>query len=297
MATTLQVPPARAHNVPAGIGLMLLAIFLFSANDALGKWLVGTYSVGQILLIRSAVALLVLSPWLWKAGLPLLLSLRRPGLQALRMVFSTLEVACFYWAVAGLPLADVTTYYLAAPICVTALSVPILGEHVGWRRWAAVAIGFAGVLLALQPGSADVSGSTVLALLGTLFFAGLIITTRQLAATPAILLVGTQTLAALLFGLLVAPFTWVSPTAFDLGLLGLLGVVAMLAHVCLNQSLTLAPASVVVPYQYTMVVWAALLGFAVFGDIPAPNVLVGAGIIIGAGLFIFFRERTPRAAQ
>src|SRR5690606_17787997 len=104
-------------------------------------------------------------------------------------------------------------------------------------------------------------------------------------------LVTTQTVAALLFGIVVAPFGWVAPTPGDLALLALLGVVASLAHVCVNRSLTVAPASTVVPYQYTTILWAVLFGYLVFGDVPDTYMLTGAAIIIGAGLFIFLREQ------
>ena len=135
----------------AGIGLMLLGMFLFSLNDAMGKFLVATYSVGQVLLIRSAVALLVLAPVLWHWGFRRLLAVERPGLQALRVIFSTGEVFCFYWAVMLLPLADVMTYWMAAPICVAVAAPLLLAERVGLWTWIAIAVGFVGVLIALDP--------------------------------------------------------------------------------------------------------------------------------------------------
>ncbi|HEY8267500.1 MAG TPA: DMT family transporter, partial [Xanthobacteraceae bacterium] len=137
------IPQSRTVRtaVLAGIGLMLAGMFLFSINDAMGKWLVGTYSVGQLLLIRSVAALVLLAPFVWREGIAAYTNMERPGLQALRALLSTVEVAFFYWAVAYLPLADVVTFYLAGPIYVTALSVILLGEHVGWRRWTAVIVG------------------------------------------------------------------------------------------------------------------------------------------------------------
>ena len=117
------------------------------------------------------------------------------------------------------------------------------------------------------------------------------ISTRFLRGTGGTVLVTTQTVAALAFGARVAPFGWVSPTWSDLALLALLGTVGMFAHVCVNRSLTLAPASTVVPYQYTTIVWAVLLGYLVFGDVPDGFMLAGAAIIVAAGLFIFVRER------
>jgi len=119
---------------PAGVGLMLLSIFMFSFGDAIGKFIVATYSVGQLLCLRACAALLVLSPLIWRrrAGF---VALERPRLQSLRVLLSTVEVAAFFLATVYLPLADVTTYYLACPIFVTALSAIVLRERVGWRRW------------------------------------------------------------------------------------------------------------------------------------------------------------------
>src|SRR4029077_5800605 len=115
----------------AGIGLMLFSIFMFSFGDALGKYMVGTYAVGTLLLWRACAALLVLSPLIWKHRAEFV-RLERPRLQLLRVILSTLEVAAFFLAVAWLPLADVITYYLAAPVFVTALSAIVLHERVGW---------------------------------------------------------------------------------------------------------------------------------------------------------------------
>jgi drug/metabolite transporter (DMT)-like permease len=122
------------QNVAAGIGLMLLGFFMFSANDALGKWLAATYTPGQILLLRSAFALVVLLPFVLKAGIRSLVEVERPWLHVLRVIFSTVETFLFYWAVSVLPLADAMTYYLAGPIYVTVLAALMLRERVGWRR-------------------------------------------------------------------------------------------------------------------------------------------------------------------
>jgi drug/metabolite transporter (DMT)-like permease len=148
---------------------MLAGIALFSINDALGKWLLATYSVGELLLIRSAAALILLAPFVCAGIAPS--PARRPGLQIVRALLSTLEVAFFYWAVAYLPLADVVTFYLAGPIYVTALSVILLGEHVGWRRWTAVIVGFIGVLIALRPSAASFTWPALIALTGSVIFA------------------------------------------------------------------------------------------------------------------------------
>ena len=291
-----QVSSAPDRSVLAGIGLMLLGLFLFSINDVMGKWLVATYSVGQVLLLRSAAALLLLAPFVLRQGLTWKLP-PKPGLHAVRVLFSTLEVACFYWAVAYLPLADVTTYYMAGPIYVAAIAGFWLGETLDRRHLATILIGFAGVLIALRPSGATLTPPAFIALAGSIFFALLMTTTRKLRdASDATLVLG-QVLGALAFGLAAAPFGWVPPSGRDFALLSLLGVVAMLAHVCVNRSLKLAPASVVSPYQYTLIVWAVVLGYVFFGDVVQIWTLAGAAMICAAGLALMLYEREAARAR
>src|SRR3954470_1413971 len=148
----------------AGIGLMLFGVFMFSFGDALGKFLVGTYSVGQLLWLRACAALVLLLPMVWQQCAAFRSLVERPWLQLLRVTLSTIEVAAFFLATVYLPLADVITYYMACPIFVTALSAIVLRERVGWRRWSAVLIGFCGVLIALRPSSQTVSWPAMIAL-------------------------------------------------------------------------------------------------------------------------------------
>ncbi|WP_407157568.1 DMT family transporter [Bradyrhizobium sp. STM 3557] len=274
----------------AGIGLMLLSISMFSFGDALGKFLVGTYAVGQLLWLRACAALLALSPVIWRQRAQFR-NLERPWLQLFRVVLSTLEVAAFFLATVYLPLADVVTYYLAGPIFVTALSALVLGEHVGWRRWCAVLVGFCGVLIALRPSAQTFSLPALIALGGSFSFSVLMLITRSLRATPDVVMASSQFVGTFLLGAVMAPFGWVTPTPGSLALFAAAGLISVTALFCVNRSLKLAPASVVVPYQYTMIVWAVMFGFLVFGDVPQPATIAGAVIIIGAGLYIFLRER------
>ena len=191
---------------------MLLAIFMFSFGDALGKFMVATYSVGQLLWLRACAALLVLLPMIWRQRAEFM-RLERPWLQLLRVTLSTLEVAAFFLATVYLPLADVITYYLASPIFVTALSAIVLREQVGWRRWSAVLIGFCGVLIALRPSTQTVSWPALIALGGSLSFAFLMLITRSLRATPDIVLASSQFAGTFALGALMSPFGWVTPSA------------------------------------------------------------------------------------
>ena len=286
----ISIQPTNAPPASPASRLMLSGVCMFAFGDALGKVLVASYPVSELLLLRAAVPLAILLALIWRqrATLP---RLERPGLQLLRMVLSTAEVAAFFVAVVYLPLADVITYYLACPIFVTALSAIILREHVGWRRWSAVVVGFCGVLIALQPSAQTVSWPALIALAGSFSFAVLMIVTRSLRATPDIVLAATQFAGTFSVGLVLAPFAWVTPGLPDLGLFVLAGCISIVALLCTNRSLKLAPASVVVPYQYSMIVWAVMFGYVVFGDVPSVATIVGAAIIIGAGLYIFIREQ------
>jgi drug/metabolite transporter (DMT)-like permease len=274
----------------AGIGMMLAAVALFAFGDTIGKLIVASYSVGQLLLLRGAAALFVLSPSIWRQRGEFE-RLQRPWLQLLRVILSTLEVAAFFLATVYLPLADVITYYLACPIFVTALSAIVLREKVGWRRWSAILIGFCGVLIALRPSAQMVTWPAMIALSGSMTFAVLMLITRSLRATSDVALASMQFMGSFVLGFVLAPFGWTPPTLSSLSLFIAAGCVSVGALLCNNRSLKLAPASVVAPYQYSMIIWAVMFGYAVFGDVPSIATLIGAAVIIGAGFYIFWRER------
>lgn len=274
-----------------GIVFMLLGTALFTFNDALGKWMVASVAVGQLLFIRSAAALVILLPLVHRAGWREVFVLAQPGRQGLRLVLIVAEVACFYLAVRHLPLADVMSVYQATPLIVTVLAIPLLGEAVGWRRGLAVAVGFIGVLLVLQPEGGVFTASALIALAGSTAYALMMIVTRQLRQTGALSLIIYHTLAVGAAGLLTLPWGWSAVDMTGIGYLALIGVVATAAHMCMNQGLRLAPAAVVAPYTYTSLLWAILLGWLFFADLPTPLMLLGAAIIVASGLFVLHRER------
>jgi len=287
-------PVSASHASAAarsGVLIMLIGMLMFSLNDVMGKWLVATYSVGQVVLIRSIAAGLVLAPFLWLSGLKGLVAVERPGLQIARVIASTAEVFAFYFAVVTLPLADVMTYWLAAPIYVAAVSPLVLKEHVGWRRWTAIAIGFVGVVIALEPSSQAFTLPALISILGSMFFAFMMVSGRSLRGTPDTTLAFWQIVGAALAGLFWAPFDWTPLRPLDTALLALLGVVAMIAHVLVNRALKYADAATVAPLQYTLLFWAIIFGWLIFGDVPRLSMVLGAGLIVASGLFIFFREQ------
>ena len=268
-------------------------MLLFALNDTLGKWLVATYSVSQVVLLRSIVALVVLVFLMWR-NRTRLFPVQNPLLQFVRVAAATLEVVCFYYAVRNLPLADVMTYWLAAPIYVAAASPWLLGERVGPWRWGAILLGFVGVLVALQPGAGGLNAAVVVSLVGSMAFAVMMVSARALRGTPDLALVFWQTAGAALAAGVVAPLAWVPTPAFDLFLLAALGIVAMVAHLAIARALKLADAATISPLQYTLLFWAVIFGWLVFGDIPASNLALGAAIIVASGLVIWLRETRAR---
>lgn len=295
--TVSSTTAARATSMTGPL-LMLLGMLMFALNDAMGKWLVASYGLGQVIMLRSLAALLILGPMVWRAGLGKLLTVERPLMQLARVAFSTAEVFCFYYAVVYLPLADVMTYWLAAPIYVAASSPFLLGEKVGWRRWTAIAVGFVGVLITLEPSSAMFTMPAVISIIGSGAFAFMLISGRFLRGTPDSTLVFFQVAGAGIAGLVFAPSDW-SPIASgrDLALLGLLGIVAMAAHMLVNRALKISDAATVAPLQYTLLLWAVIFGWIFFGDTPRLSMMIGAALIIASGLFIFIREQTLKKRQ
>lgn len=285
------MPSLKSSATLSGIAFMCLGMAMFSFNDALGKWLLGAYTVGMVLMIRSAAALGLLVPMAMARGeMSAVLNPPQPKWQLIRVLLTTFEAASFYLAVSYMPLAETVAFWLATPIYVAMLAQPLLGEPTPLRRWIAIGLGFIGVLIALDPGGGRMGWPALVALAGSFAFALCMIVTRKLRGTPDITLVTWQTVAALLLGAALIPIGWVTPSLPDFGLLMLIGIVAMGAHIFTNRSLKLAPASVVVPYQYTLIVWAVLLGWLVWGDVPARATLIGVAIIVAAGVWIFWDE-------
>ena len=285
-------PPGGVEGlVFAGILLMLFGDFMFALNDALGKWLVASFSVGQVVLIRSIGFFLVLAPMLMRQEKGTVFRIASPGLVLLRAILTTVDTACFYAAVVYLPLADVMSFYMAAPIYVAALSHFFLGENVGWRRWMAIAIGFCGVLIMLKPSSSAFSLASLYAVVGSLAFAVSLILSRLLRGTSDATLVTWQTIGGVVLGAVLTIGAWKTPSVAELFQLLLLGIVSCAAHLMITRSLKLAPASTLAPLQYTMLIWGALLGYFVFGDVPESRIWIGSAIVVLAGLFIFHRQK------
>lgn len=284
-------PSLSQSTVTTGILFMLASIFAYSCLDALAKWTVTIYAPAQFLLIRSTTSIAVLLPFVARNNFAALKNIPRPGLQFVRVALSITEVILFFSAVYYLPLADTITCYLASPIFVVAMSALFLGEKVGWRRWLAVTFGFIGVLIAMKPSTSSISWGALVAVAGAFVSALLMIVTRQLRGTSEAFLAFGQIVGTLLFGAVVAPFVWITPEWPHVGIFLVSGIVSVVALLCINRSLRLAPASVLAPFKFTAIFWAASFGYFAFGDVPSLTTAIGAAFIISAGLYIFLRER------
>jgi drug/metabolite transporter (DMT)-like permease len=275
---------------------MLLTTGLFTSLDATAKYLAQDYPVPQVLWARFSFHLVFVALFL---GVRLSITLRsqRPGLQLLRSFLMLVTTGMFFFAVGSLPLADVVAIMFVGPLFVTALSVPLLGDYVGPRRWAAVAVGFLGALLVVRPGSGIMQGLAVLPVLAAFSHALYTITTRKLANhdRPMTTLFYTAALGAVVTTAIV-PFFWVTPDVAGWLLMALLGVFGAAGHLTLIKALGYASPVVVAPLSYASLVWSIGMGFALFGDLPDGMTLLGAAVIAGSGLYVFHRERARSAS-
>ena len=295
---------ADSSRLLVGIGVTMLGVLVFALSNALAKWLTGGYPVGQILFVRSVVVLAILAFLVTREDIRAMRQAGRPWLHVWRAILSAVEVVCFYWAIVELPLAGGTTIYLAGPIYVTAMSAIFLREDVGWRRWLAVLAGFGGVVVALQPSGLSFTIYTAVSVAGSVMYAISLVITRRLRGTPTTLLVGVQVVPLLLITALSAwplhPPTslvggWIMPGPTDAAILALVGLLSLVGYWCINRGLQLAPASVITPFNYVSIVWATILGYLVFAEIPTQAMLTGAAIIVAAGLYIVLREHVRGA--
>lgn len=278
--------------------MTLAGIAVFSFSNALGKYFVHRYPLGELLLFRAAVAFLCLAPFLRGRDIVASLARGQIALQLVRMVLVAVELVCFYVSVSTLPLAAVSTFYLAVPIYVMVLSALFLRERVAARRWVAALIGLAGVLVALRPGAEAVAGTgwaEAVCVTGSLCYAVILTLTRRLRGTAGTVLMAWQLTGVLALGAGWSALSFTMPGPFDFIALSAIGLITMAGYAGVNRGLQLAPASLVAPFQYTSIVWATMMGFLAFGEVPDTGTVVGALIIVGSGLFLLLAERGATA--
>ena len=278
--------------MPYAVGCFLGAILLFAAMDTLIKYLSAGYPVPQLMFVRSLVALLLVGGFtLAGGGGVAAMRTARPWAHVWRAFAGLLSMGCFFYAFKHLPLAEVYVLSFAGPLFITALSGPLLGERVGWRRWAAVLAGFGGVVVMAQPTAGEPSVPVLVGLTAAFFYALSMLTVRGLSRTEtsASIVVYLLLTTTLVSGILAVP-VWTAPAAGELALMATVGALGALAQVLITQAFRRAPPAVVAPFEYTGMLWASLFGWLVFGDLPTPPVLAGAMVIIASGLYILHRE-------
>jgi drug/metabolite transporter (DMT)-like permease len=293
------VTGAGLRNFPArAIAYMLTASFLIIVLDTAVKWLAKGYSPLQIGFVRYVMGLGIAAGIATRAGGIGTLRTRRIGGHLLRSALNLTTMLSFYYALRLLPLADSIAINFAAPLFVTALSGPMLGEHVGIRRWSAVAFGFAGVLLAVQPSPSGISLGAGLALLSGLCWALTIVTSRQISGTESShTILFYYSLAVVIVLGAAMPSLWIEPSLHDWIWFIVVGISGSFGQFCYNQAFRYGEASLVAPLDYLSIVWATLFGFVIFGDIPSWLVLGGAACIIVSIIYIAHREAVAAAKR
>ena len=287
----------EAKALKAGIAIVLLGVFMFACVDTLNKVLGQSHSIAQILWVRFLIFVPIALALSYRRNGGLTWRSQRPLLQGARAALLVIEMGFFVAALKYLPLADVQAIAASAPLMVVALSVPFLGEKVGWRRWSAVAVGFAGVLIIVRPGFESMSTGTILTLIGTAMWAVYQILLRIVGRyDPA----PTTALWTAVIGLamtsMVVPFHWTAPTPLGWFLLLLIGILGAAGHTVFMKAFTLAPASALQPFTYTQLVLVTFLGWLVFNDLPDGWTVAGASLIVAAGLYSIYRARLRAAS-
>jgi drug/metabolite transporter (DMT)-like permease len=284
---------AREHDTDTGrgIALMVLAVGLYAVMDALVKWLGPSYPTIEIFFFRSLFAFIPIAFFLLRSGSLAQLRTAHPLGHAVRALTGLASLSLFFYAYTHMPLANVIAISFAAPLLVTALSVPLLGERVGWRRWSAVLIGFLGVVIMVQPDSGAFDQIAVLALSATILYALVMVFIRKLSRTEtSTAIVFYYALTSTLISGAFMPFVWVMPDLEGWVLLILVGLIGGLAQIAMTNAFRLADVSIVAPFDYMHIIWAALLGYFIWGEVPSNSIWIGVAIVMASGIYILFRE-------
>jgi drug/metabolite transporter (DMT)-like permease len=285
-------PPARQERIPLAIFLMVSAGAVFSISSAASKWLVATYPVGEVLFTRTFISLICLSAFVLPTHGLVVYRTARPLAHLMRCASQTTSQSLLLIAFSMMPLASATAINFSAPLFATLASLIFLKEPVGAARWSALFVGFVGVLIVTNPGAETFQVGALFALANAILFGTVTAGVRGMTATES-----TETLAMWQMTVLSAVYAcfllfgcrWPASTADALIIL-LNGVTNAIGQYWWTRAIHLAPTSAVVPFQYLSLVWAMILGFALWGEVPTVGLIVGSMIVVGSGLFLLWRE-------
>jgi drug/metabolite transporter (DMT)-like permease len=295
-----------AHNIPSknhgdriglGITYAIVGIACMSVLDSIAKLLTEGYSIWQLVFFRNFFGLLFVLAMLWQSGGLRSLRSEQPLLHGVRILFSLVATFTFFTGLRYLPLAEAFAITFAGPIFITALSVPVLGEKVGARRWSAILIGLVGVVMILRPGSAVFQVDALWPLTAAFGYAVVMLTTRKLTRRDSTISILFWTaFSSTLITSLALPWNWTAPSSGDWGLFVLLGMAGSFTMFFMAQAYRHAPAAVIAPFDYTILLWGIMFGWLIWQELPDPGIWPGVAVLVASGLYIIHRE-TRRARR
>jgi drug/metabolite transporter (DMT)-like permease len=299
------MPIASREEIRAGIFYMIASVAVFSVINAVVKWEAARYPLNEVVFFRCLFSLLPCLALLAATGGFGRLRTQRLKEHIGRGAMQFISMMSIFAAFGLMPLADAVSISFSSPLFLTLLSIPLLGERVGRHRWAAVLVGFLGVLVMIRAGGGFGGGvastGALLALLSALIGASVTIAVRRMTLTEAsATLVTYQALVTTVLSAALLPFAWTTPAWQDVLAMAAIGLCSAVGQFWWTQAFRFAPAAVAAPFSYLAMIWALLLGYFVWGDVPTPLLLTGAMVVAASGLYILYREtvrRTPQAAR
>ena len=280
----------RASNPMLGILMMMAAVGFLGAMSVMIKLIGPGQNPIQVTFFRNIVAALVIVPFILRSGGIIVLRTKRPWMHGARALCGVIGNTLYFYAFARLALADVVVISQAVPLFVALMAVVFMGEGVGWRRWAAISVGFAGVVITVNP-TGEIAPATLATVVATVFWATTILLMRSLGRTESPYAVAFYyMIAGTVMTALALPWVW-QPMAHEVYwyLVGA-GVFGAFGQILMTYALKLAEASVVSPFNYTAILWGVLFDLSIWGVTPSAQTLAGAAVITAAGLYLFHRE-------
>jgi drug/metabolite transporter (DMT)-like permease len=271
---------------------MIAAMAVFTAMDTLSKQLVEAgLPVIEIAWTRCVCQILIMLAITGPAGLGRAARTAQPVRQVLRGALMLGSSIFFVLSLGHLPIATATATGFVSPLFITALSIPLLGEKIGLRRWTAVIVGFAGVLVVVRPGGASFTAAALLPILSALTWAGALVLTRRMSGEPTETTFFYSSIVGLVGTGALMPFTWVTPDLAGLARLAVMGAVGAAGHLLLIRAFRSSEAALLAPFQYTQLIWATIAGVVIWRELPDALTYAGTAIIVASGLYIWARER------
>lgn len=304
--------PVAASDTVKGVTYLCSGLFVFSFQDIIVKLLSSTFPVYELVFIRGLIAAPLIFLYVHYDSGFRTLSVKRPWFHFIRSLAMFISYMAFYLSLAALPLTMAVALFFTAPLIITALSIPMLGEQVGWRRWLGVLAGFCGVLVILRPGGGGLDAAALLPIIAALGYGFAQLLGRCMGATDSASVMSFYTgIAFVYFGGAMAlvlgdgamsdgsggPMdfllrAWSMPSWLELAMMVTTGVIAAMGFVLLTQAYRVAEANKIAPFEYTVMIWAILLSLLFFGTVPDVYTLIGAAMIAASGIYVLYRERT-----